>query len=408
LSSRGGARRVLAAAGWVALAASVTWFYLILPLRHLASTGGDFGGYHQAARALLDGRNPYLEGAFSYPPLLAIAVLPLAPLPLQAAREIWFAASLAALAAGSWLTWRALGRGVWALAAVAIAWGLAGTVAENLVLGQLNPFLLLLLATAVASVSRRPGGAAAAIGVAAAFKIWPGALLVVFALRRQWRELAIGVGTAVLLSVAAALLAEAMVEGPMSVGEQSVPMGTAAPLNVSLPALALRLADPPSLGVMPRPWLEGVARGGWEPLSRRGWLSALVAVAVLLAATLALARPSHAAKGATVLDLCVMTAAAILASPVAWYHYQLCQLPACAVLLERRLEVGRWRGAALVAASSIALTRAQPWLFGRYVERWGFTAEAPAALWLSTSVGPIVAALWLVFLAREAARVRSA
>jgi alpha-1,2-mannosyltransferase len=397
-------RRLLVAGGALVLAAIVCWSYLILPLRHLGDTGGDFRGYHQAARALLEGRSPYLDGAFSYPPLLAIVVVPLAALPLEAARLIWFAASLVALMGAFGLTYRGLGHTPLALAATATVWGLAGTVPANLVLGQVNPFLLLLLAAAGASVTQRPVAAAAAIGVATALKVWPGALLVIFVMRRQWRELAVGAATALLLFAAPAMVASAMVEGPMSVTEQSVPMGTAAPLNVSLPALALRLADPPLGGTMPAPWLEGVAPRGWEPLSRRGWLSAVVALSVLAAAALALDRARPRARSATAIELGVMTAAAILASPVSWYHYQLCQFPAMALVLERRLAAGRWRAAAFVALLSVALTRAQPWLFGRYVERWGWTAEAPVALWLTTSVGPILAAAWLILVAREAAR----
>jgi hypothetical protein len=198
-----------------------------------------------------------------------------------------------------------------------------------------------------------------------------------------------------------------MVDGPMTVTQQSLPMGTAAPLNVSLPALALRLLDPPRDGVLPAPWLEGSAPRGWEPLSRRGWVAALVAVAVLAAAMGALARARSTARGATpsrgasALDLGVMTAAAILAAPVCWYHYQLCQFPAIAMAIELRLAAGRWRAAALVAILGSAVTRAQPWAFGRYVERWGWTAESPAALWISTSIGPVLAALWLAFLMRE-------
>jgi hypothetical protein len=134
----------------------------------------------------------------------------------------------------------------------------------------------------------------------------------------------------------------------------------------------------------------------------------VVAVSVLAAAVAALGRARPPGAGATPIELGLMTAAAVLASPVSWYHYQLCQFPAAAMLLERRLAAGRWRAAALVAVFFLALTRAQPWLFGRYVERWGWTAEAPAALWVSTSVGPILAALWLALAAREARAPSSA
>jgi hypothetical protein len=425
-TGRSGGRARLAALGGVLFGALYLWFYLVLPLRHLGETGGDFRGYHQAARALLEGRTPYLEGAFSYPPLLAVLVLPLAPLPLGTARLLWFAASQVALLGAWWLTWRMLRSTPTALAASAIVWGLAGTVPENLVLGQVNPLLVLLLAAAGALVAKRPAAAASAIGIAAALKVWPGALLVVLALRRQWRALAAGVATMAVLSVVPAVIAAALVEGPMAVGEESVPMGTAAPLNVSLPALALRIADPPRDGVMPAPWLEGSAPRGWEPLARRGWIAALVSLGVLAVAVVALARsprsggqppasrrddegaPAAARAGvvpaARPLDFAVMTAAALLASPVTWYHYHLCQFPAMALVLERRLAARRVEAVLGLGVLYVAVARAQPWLFGRYVERWGFTGEAPAALWLATSVGPILAAGWLALLVREARR----
>lgn len=402
---------------WLAFAAAASWYYVVLPARHLPTTGGDFGGFHAAAGALLEGRSPYVGGAFSYPPLFALLLTPLATLPLAVARWAWFGLSLAALAGALAVTLRLTSRSTGAergqfdlppyLLATLAVWAIAGTVPENLVLGQVNPFLMLLIASAGALVAKRPAAAAALIAVAAAIKIWPGALLLPFLLRRQWKALATGIGTAIALSVAATAIAGAMVDGPLTVGEESVPLGTAAPLNISLPALALRIADPPHDGIMPPAWTAGFAFGGWEPFARHGWLSALVAIVVLATTALTLAIARRGENRAAPIELAVMTAAALLASPVTWYHYQLCQFPAMALVLARVVAERAWGRALALALGFVALGRGAQWLFGLYVDRWGWTGEAPAALWISTSIGPLVGAAWLVLLLREAARVRA-
>ncbi len=104
-------------------------------------------------------------------------MLPLASLPVDTARVVWFAASQAALLGSFWLMLRVLGGGTAALAAVAAVWIVGGTVQENLVLGQVNPFLLLAIALALWLLPARPRTAAAVIGVAAALKVWPALLL---------------------------------------------------------------------------------------------------------------------------------------------------------------------------------------------------------------------------------------
>ena len=176
---------------------------------------------------------------------------------------------------------------------------------------------------------------------------------------------------------------------------------------------------------MPASWIEGVAPGGFEPLGRHGWLAAAVAALVLVGSVVALAKPPSRPSGATLdgesaaaaadarcaraLDLAALVAAAILAAPIGWYHYQLCQFPAFAILLERRLAARRYRAAAAIVIVLSALTRAQPWGFGAYVERFGWTAQAPAVLWIATSVGPIVGvALDGVPDSRSASRARRA
>jgi hypothetical protein len=305
-----------------------------------------------------------------------------------------------------------------------MVWIVGGTVPENLVLGQVNPLLLLALALALWLLPQHPRAAAIAIGTAAALKVWPAALLLVFAWRRQWRPLLAGVALiAVLLATPAAITA-VMVDPPEAPGfERPLRVGNAAPLNVSLPALALRFADPPRGGEMPASWTSGTSPAGFEPWARHGWIAATVAALVLIATALAIGvvpraagsrlsppladRDSAGAARSRTLELGAITAAAILAAPVGWYHYQLCQFPAFALMIERALAARRARAALLLLVLLALLTRAQSWGFGRYVERWGWTGEAPAALLIVTSVAPVLSAWWTAYLVREAKRARA-
>ena len=75
-------------------------------------------------------------------------------------------------------------------------------------------------------------------------------------------------------------------------------------------------------------------------------------------------------------------------------------------MVERALAARRPRAALLSLLLLAVLTRAQAWGFGRYVDRWGWTAQAPAALWVVTGAVPVVAAVWAAYLVREARRSR--
>jgi hypothetical protein len=401
---------------WIVFAVLWIWLDIAVPWRHLESTAGDFRAYHEAARALAAGESPYSESAFIYPPLLPVMLLPLAPLPLESARVVWFFASQAALLGSLWLMLPLCGPGTAGAAALAVVWIAGGSVQENLVLGQANPFLLLAIGAAMRLLPRRASGAAASIGAAAAIKIWPAVLLFLLALRRAWRPLLAGVAVTTALIAAPAVITLMMADDASPLGgDRPLRVGSAAPLNVSLPGLALRLVDSPRDGEMPKSWIDGVAPGGFAPWGERGWLAAAVAALVLGGGMVALARPPPRAtvagrddtlasseRQAWALDLGALAAVAILAAPIGWYHYQLCQFPLFSIVLARRLDARRYRSAFATVLVLIALTRGPAWAFGRYVDRFGFTAEAPVWLWIATSVGPVVGLGWMAWAIREA------
>lgn len=376
------------------------WWHVLVPWRLLAASGSDFANYHRAAHALLAGSSPYTVHAFDYPPLLAFLLAPLAPLSLAVAREAWFWLGEACLIAAAALTWGSLrGRlGGWPAAAlVATLWAVSGAIVEVQALGQVTPLLLLLLAAALRLEGARPAAAAAAIGGAAALKLWPALLLVAFLWRRQWRALAAGLATLLALVVVPLLWIRLTAPPPHLPTSAGYWMGTPAPLGISLPALALRLADLPlPTGPLPYSWRLGHDPAALVLPPGRAALSLAVAGAVLALGLGAIAWARRRGGGTAALETAALILLAVLASPIAWYHYQLVLLLPAAVAAGRLLEPGggrrRGSGAATallgVAAALAVATRLHQGLFGAYVARFGWTSEAPGALLVATSLVP--------------------
>jgi hypothetical protein len=164
--------------------------------------GNDFPIYWQAARDLLAGRSPYdattgLHG-YVYLPWFAWALVPLALMPLGAAAWCWYVANLAF----TWLAGRALldslrDAGV-PLRGATLALATLPLVAlfqDNLILGQANLLLLLLVALAVRGVvGGFPLGYAAALKMPAAVLALP---LIVRGRARTLLGVALGLGIAI-------------------------------------------------------------------------------------------------------------------------------------------------------------------------------------------------------------------
>jgi hypothetical protein len=385
---------------------------LWLPLSVLGRYDADFRHYYAAAVHLLAGRSPYELKGFDYPPLTPLIVQPVAWLPYPEAREVWLVANWLCLAAAGFLLVRILGSDRTALLAVAALWALSGTVAENMVLGQVNPLLLFLVALAWWGMSRDRGGVAAvAIGLATALKLWPGVLLIALA-AFHWRRAAAGFAAA-LAFVALSWLPFLWLPAPHSPARADYWLGTPALLNFSIPAVALRLADPPTPGqTMPLSW-----RNGNDPLAFRLPPNQAVISAALSGAILALggcvllwaARTGvRGGDGETPMlaALAAATSLALVASPISWYHYQLLQLPGLALLARRWADrpasrswwLTRFLGLATLAAG---LTWTQVAGIGLYVDRYGWTDKAPAWLWLASSLVPALALVHFTLQVRE-------
>lgn len=190
---------------FVALTGQIQWGY-------------DFSAYWSAANHLLAGEPiytaaqlagpyaPQVQYLYLYPPPLAVVVTPfvwLFPTDYRAAAWIWSALgavilawSVLALARSERMAERFPvldGRGRWLLVAAAFAFP---PVVGELVLGNVHLLLLGLLTVAWLGVRRSDSGgellAGVAVGVASVVKVFPGALLIWFALTRRWRA-AVGV-----------------------------------------------------------------------------------------------------------------------------------------------------------------------------------------------------------------------
>jgi hypothetical protein len=295
----------------------------------------DFGHYYRAAFCVTAAHSPYVDPNFDYPPAVAFLFAPFARTDYVTARRIWFWCSHVCLLLAAYLTWRALGRGGLAACLVACVWALGGAAREGLALGQLGPLLVLLL---VLAYWRTGAGQGAALAAGFALKFIPGPVAVVPLLRRDWRA---AVTFAALGAAGVAIPLAAIAHwnsGPAVPTSADYWMGTPAVLNWSIPAVALRIADPPVAGgALPRNWQSGNGPLGLHLPRAQQWLSAGIAAALLLAGVAALMivcrgrlNPAQAPWAAAAL-----ISLAVAASPISWNHYQILQYPALALLLYR-------------------------------------------------------------------------
>ena len=198
-SARSWAWRALAAAAAVAACGWAATFAI------------DFSVYWTIARSSIGGGGPlYGEASglpwpmwYRYPPLFAWLMWPLSALPFRVAAFVWALGKLAALA----LVGRELGRrldagpAVWTLAALAGGpWALM-----ELRYGNAQAYVLALVAAALLAAERRPGWASAALGLAAALKVWPLFFVPYLMARRRPRAAAGSLAWAAGLTLAPAL-----------------------------------------------------------------------------------------------------------------------------------------------------------------------------------------------------------
>jgi hypothetical protein len=387
-------RALLAACG-----AAYAWLYGWRLLRWIARGWGDQIVYMRAGDKILHGISPYAEATWNYPPIVGYLFAPLAALPYVTAAWLWFAAQQVCLLFAAAWTWRALRArrgGTWA---VALTWTAAGAIEPQLREGQINVVLLVLLCFVMWPPGRREGAAAAALGAAAAIKIWPGLLWAGDFLLRRWRRLALGlVWCGALVALPLALMALST-EGPLR-PQKTAWLGTPAFLDLSLPAVVLRLRDPivPGAALLPTMWVIGNQIDKLQ-LSRADERAAAVTAIAVLAVGLGLLylRLRGASRGDTTSMTAPVAAAlialALLAAPISWPHHQVVQLPGTAALA---LELLRRRSHGLLILLAVAFLVPQ-WTYtvvmGPYFAAIGAQATAPITAWALTTLPAVAMAV---------------
>jgi len=282
----------------VAIVAGIS-LLAILPLFALASVffyvlradgeALDFGQYHTAARRVLEGASPNWDPppapAYPYPPLTALLVVPLSPLPVAIA-EVIAMLGLAAAVVGTLLV---LGVRDWRCYGLAFLWPpvLAGVQTGNVT-------ILLGLAAALAWRYRdRPLPAGFSIGLTLAAKhvLWPMVLWLGATRRFLTAAISCAIGAAVLFASWAVIGFAGLSAYP----------------DIARGAMTRNDADTYTF------YATALDLGMTQPLARIIWLGIAVA---LLGGVAVLGRRGDD-RGAFALAI----AAAIACSPIVWLHY---------------------------------------------------------------------------------------
>lgn len=194
----------------------VAWLVLGFVSAGRADRVGDFQHFYWAANELHHGRDPYANGNYIYPPLIAFAFGPFTGLTLSTAFLVWGGLSLTLIIAALWLCHRAASRavarpasGASPIAPVALMLPVlllsAVQLREHLRWGQTDTLTLAAMSVAWAWLAASPGLralAGVAIGAAINVKYQPVLLLPWLLIRRRW----LTAGAIVLAAIAVGLL----------------------------------------------------------------------------------------------------------------------------------------------------------------------------------------------------------
>lgn len=338
-------RRRMAAVAAVTAAALVALFWY--GDRHNAY---DLRIYVSAIRWWTDGHPLYdyaqpdrVQGLlhFTYPPLAAVLMWPLAQLPLGAIIALFTLGSAVAVFVTTWWLIRPTPVPAWYALGLAVPpLFLLEPVRETITFGQINMLLIVLvLADLLLGVPRQARWTGVGIGLATALKLYPGIFILHLLVTRRWRAAATAAATA-----AAATLLVAAVAPAASWAFWTGALGATKRVgrpdytgNQSLSGLLSRLAAP-------------------EPPS---WLLWLPLVALVLGYGLWRAARLSAA-GDEVAALTVTGVVGALISPITWAHHVYWLVPALVVLVGLGVR-GRAFAIALYAAGVFGVVSFVDW-----------------------------------------------
>jgi len=324
----------------------------------------DLGVYRMGGQTWLHGGDLYgqvlvtggLRLPFTYPPIAAVVLAPLALLPMWAAGTVLTVGSIALVAVVLTVFWRRLAGPaaaslVWVTAWLLPAALLLEPLRSELAYGQVDIVLMALVTLdCLTAEPRWPRGVLT--GLAAAVKLTPAAFVLFFLLRRDYRAAATAG-----LSFAAATAA-----GFALAGHDSARYWGAVVFQTG------RIGGPDTAAN--QSIVAVLARAGLDPHTPAGvaaWLS-LSAVVVVVACR-GIRRALAADQDCLALVLTAFTA--LLISPVSWSHHWVWCAPALLTLAElARGEQGRHHRRLAVAAAACGLvlfTAAPQWLLGELV-----------------------------------------
>jgi alpha-1,2-mannosyltransferase len=331
----------------------------------------DLGVYRFGGRTWLRGGNLYgqvlvtggLRLPFTYPPIAAIVLAPLALLPMTAAGTVLTVGSvaLAAVVLGVFLR-RLAGSAagsLWAAAWLLPAALLLEPVRTTLAYGQINIVLMALVTLdCLTAEPRWPRGVLT--GLAAAVKLTPAAFVLFFLLRRDYRAAAVAGGS----------FAAATAAGFALAGRDSARYWTTVVFQTG------RIGGPAT--ATNQSIVAVLARAGLDPHTTLGlaiWLG--LSALVVIVACRGMRHAFAASHDCWALSLNAF--AALLISPISWSHHWVWCVPGLLTLayLGRR---HRHRLAMAVAAGGLVLFATAPqWWLGRFADpelRWAAWQQA--------------------------------
>lgn len=382
---------VEAALAGAALLLALAGVVRILPALILPRDQIDFGAYYVAARVLNGGALLYQPEAMAlaaggairyteyiYPPFLAVLLRPLALLPYRTAEQVWALLGLACLIAALVLLARVTATPRRGLAAIIPLALLFPAVPETLLLGQANLLLLALLVGALwaslAGGRRAELVAGALLGLAAAIKLYPVLIVLVYALRRRWAAVAGALGG---LAAAFAL----GLAGGGGWGQTarwlfevlpSVSAKRPFPSNQSVHAVLGRLFSANQF-TFPALSKDNVITIDLRPLVDAPTLGAtlgyLCALVILAATALAILR-QHQRGGPLALSFGLLVAAALLVTPVVWDNYFVLLLIPIMVLASAARQTPALRAPLLAACLLLVLQRYWRWIAQSWPSPW--------------------------------------
>ena len=294
----------------------------------------DLDVYRVGGSAVLHGTDlygvtePETGYPFTYPVFAGLLFVPLAVLPVLAARVALTLLSVTALFVIMHLTTRRLS---WSVPLSVLAVGLH-PVWETFTFAQVNLILTALVLVDVLSPDRRWRGVL--VGIATGIKLVPGLFVVYFLVTGQRRA----AGVAALTTLATMAVGFAVQPGPSWV------FWTHHALNPARTGSPAYVTNQSVLGVAAR-LLRTEEPPGWLTLG----VSAIVVVAALVLARRLLLR------GETLTSVCVVAVASLLASPISWSHHWVWAIP-CLGTLAVWAHGARWRWWVFGIATAIVAT----------------------------------------------------